>query len=829
MFPDPLTASDPKSAARVYVAALRQMFPNSSAKLERSLDFQIGIYPDQTDKQQWMRQARLSFKAKVRDAYPHVSFGDYPAWPQIVPEQIALSKTQEVKSPIETADVNQSEEQEEADDDGMNDAICALICEIEKTEDFHEGNTKVKAPERDWFHHAELGALLSEIDDQSALLRESAHKWAALLHGGFDLDCARHYKEDWQRGRERLDALWQRLEVLASDVAAGERIKIPRDIILDEEIKSLSALLERCDEDRRLSYQNCPDELQKLMARLNECVDESISDATLEEWISHWLEVDIVDAASLRHNLAALSNQIEALCERSLEDELQAIADSYKRPAGNNRSDQEETEERRNEMFRQRMGWTGEAARTLDDLSTEWRVSRERVRQIVKPLEDWVAERHFFTPVLSRVLDLVREQLPARTEDVVFSLQNSGIMRRLWSLESLSDTARSLGKEAGFALAIIEGAEKSQTLFLIWDGVNGASGKPLPQRLWQAITTHIWERGIGYWPDLQCEIADTEGEKSLALAAIILEHHAAVRWLDQSQGWFWLDLTRALRGQETRLLTPMVRALSVARQLSLPRLYAAVTRVHLHNTQPGYDWEMPPQQIFEMWCGSHSHFDIKNGEVEMCDTQDWREVLDNTEAMMIEIMEQNGPLLSRYNFRQLAAKRGIPDPTFYRYVDNLPTIEEIDDGVFALIGASISPQQLLEFHADYTNLPKRSQLRYGRLDDGNLWISYRINQGTINDGSLTLPKAMRGEFEGRYQLLNSRDVPVGNLSFNLTQCWGLRTYFSKQVSHGNRVTIIINKLRHQAIVFIGLTELPQLILDEVRNLEEMEVEDAEDE
>ena len=817
MFPNSFTACDPKSAARIYVAALCQMFPDLSAKLHRSLDFQIGIYPDQADKQLWMRQARLSFKAKVRNAYPQVSPKNYPQWPQIVPDDIALSQTQEVEPATQIADAEQGEEQEAANYDALNDndAISDLIRELEEA--MFDGEVEAEVPEQSGLHHDELGEVLAQIDDQSALLSESAHQWVALLHSGFDLDYARRYREDWQHGRKKLDDLWEMLEVLASDVAAGERINIPRDNILDEEMKSLNAFLNLCDEERRLSYQNCPNELQELMARLSERIDESVCDATLEEWIRHWLKVDIVDAAGLRHDLAALRSEIEALCERSLEDELQAIVDSYRRP--NNRSGQEESEERRNEVFRHRMGWNGEAARTLEDLSTEWRVSRERVRQIVKPLEDWVAERHFFTPVLSRVLDLVRAQLPASREDVIYCLQNSGTTRRLWSLEGLSDTALSLGKKAGFALATIEGAGKNQTLFLVWEGENGVSGKPLPQRLWQTITTHIWERGIGYWPDLQREIADTEGEKSLALAAVILEHHAAVRWLGPSRDWFWLDLTRALRGQETRLLTPIVRALSVAKRLSLPRLYAVITRIHLHNTRPGYDWEMPPQQIFEMWCEAQSHFTIKNDEVEMRDTPDWKEVLDNTETKMIEIIKQNGPLLSRYKFRQLAIEKGIPEPTFYGYVDNLPTIEEIDDGVFALTGANIAPQQLSEFRADYTNLPKRFKLRYGRMDDGNLWMSYRINEGAINNGSLILPKAMRGEFEGRYQLVNSHDVPVGTLSFNLMQCWGLRTYFSRQISHGSRATIIIDKLRRQAIVFIGLTELPQPILDEVKNLE----------
>ncbi len=823
MFPNSFAACDPKSAARIYVAALCQMFPDLSAKLHRSLDFQIGIYPDQADKQLWMRQARLSFKAKVRNAYPQVSPEDYPSWPQIVPDDSAPSQTQEVEPATQIVDAEQSkgQEQEAANYNALNDneAISALICEFEEA--MSEKEIEVEVPEQSWLHHAELGNVLAQMDDQSALLREAAHQWTALLHRGFDLDRAYRCREQWQQAKEKLDELWQTLEVFANDVPAGERIELPRDTALDEELELLNALLQPYDETCHLDSQNCPDELQDLMLRLRERVDETLGAATLNDWLDYWLRADVADAIGLRDDLLLLRGEIETLCERTLEDELKSVTNDYKRSIGHNRSNQDESSERRNEIFCQRMGWHGEAARTLEDLSIEWRVSGERVRQIIKPLENWVAERHFFTPVLSRALNLVRQQLPMRAQDVTSLLQDSGITRGRWSLGALSDTARSLGQEPHFVLVTIEGTEKSQHLDLVWDGEDSASGKPLPQRVWQVMTTHIWERGIGYWPDLQREIADAEGEKALILAAIILENHAAVHWLDPSQEWFWLDATRVVRGQESRLFTPIMRALSVARRLSFSRLYAAVTRVHLHNTRLGYDWEMPPQHVFETWCASQSHFNTENGEVEMRNKSHWREVLDNTEATMVEIMEGNGPLLSRYNFRQLAVARGIAQPTFYIYVDNFPTIEEIDNGVFALIGAEITPQQLSEFHADYRNLPKRFQLRYGRLDDGHLWMSYRINQGTINNGSLALPKAMRGEFEGRYQLLNSHHVPVGTLSFNLMQCWGLRTYFDRQVFHGNRVTIIINKSHRQAVVFIGLDELPQPILNEVRDLEKI--------
>lgn len=821
-----------------------------------------------------MQGARLSFEAKVREAYPQVPTTDYPACPRVTFDQIPESGTEEHIAPKLTSEWPRTDETNGA-------GVAALIFELEsalgfgevtevesvedkpqdefenQVEETHEPvevqhvevqhvevqhieitedaatapeETEVAATkglERSWLHHDGLGELLSQIDDQSALLRDAAHQLAVTLHSGFDVEKADLCRRNWRQSQQELEVLWQEMEVFAGPLADGERIELPRDSQLDEELRRLLVLLQKYDEARRLTCNHCQGDLRELMRNLSYRVNEEC-EQTLESWLDGWLQADVEDAAGLLRDLVAFRNELESVCERSLEDELAALLEE--RLPKSERAGQEETIARRNEIFRQRMGWNGETARTLESLAAQWAVSRERIRQIIKPLEEWLNEAHLFTPVLGRALRTIRQQMPVSGEDLASQLQNENITDDLWSLEALCDTARSLGREVGFVLDTVE-VEGDKPFIVVWNGETSGGSKVSAQRLFQLVATHVWERGIGFWPDLQLEIANAENEEVSLLAEVILEHHPAVRWIDRSQGWFWLEETRVLRGQESRLLTPIVRALSVARRLSLKRLYTAVMRVHLRKVRPGFDWEMPPQEVFEAWCYGQNRFSIENGQIEMRDTPPWREVVENTEATMVEIMEQHGPLLSRYKFYQLAAQRGIPKPTFYIYVDGLSTIEEIDDSVFALIGATITPQQLDEFHADYSNLHKRFQLRYGRLDNKQLWISYRISQGVINNGSLNIPKAMRGEFEGRYAITNSLGAPIGTLSFSAAQCWGLRTYFASHVSVGDRVTVIIHESHRQATVFIGLDELPHQIVDEVKRLEadERGEEDEEDE
>lgn len=812
MFPESSddTALDPISAARLYVETLCQQFPDASANLSRALAFQILIYTDQTDAKQWAQNARSSFEGKVMGAYPQTASEDFPAWPDVSPAQTEHYESQ----PSEAATADGREEPELGDD-----AEVALESEADSVE--------AREPRQRWFYHADLGELLGQIDDETGLLREAAHRMSSLLHDGMEEDGARQCREIWEQSHGKLNALWQQMEEFASALPAGERLQSPRDGALDAELERFVALFEGHPCARALDCENCHGELRELMMDVEERTEGKCG-ATLENWIAHWLRADVGVANGLLRELRALRAELEMLCGRALEDELEELLVNYRRTANNERADEEESHERRSEMLRQRLGWNGVARRTLADMAQEWGVSRERVRQIVGKLEIWIAETAFFTPVTERALQMVRESLPSTEPELARALQSSGITRGQWSLEALADTARSLGREAGFVLTPLETGEGAPFV-VVWDGENGENNKPLPHRLWHAITTHIWERGIGWWPDLRREIADDEGESALALAQTMLDFYPAAHWLDAQCEWFWLDEARALRHQENRLLTLIVRALSVARRVSLARLYTAATRAQMQELRRGHAREIPPPEIFEAWCAGQDRFVLANGEIEMRATPPWREVLENTEATLVEVLEQNGPLLSRHNFYQLALAQGVPKPTFYRYVDELSTIEEVDDGVFALFGTSVMPAQLAEFQADYNNVPKRFQLRYGRLDDGRLWISYRIGQGIINNGCLNLPGAMQGEFEGQYELLDSWGSSVADLRFSRVQFWGLKTYFAGAVAVGNRATFLFDHSRRHAQVLVGFAELPAPILSEVEALQSSDTGEEDEE
>lgn len=762
-----LMAADPPAAARIYVDALRKQFPRADARLKSALKFHLDCYQHQTDKEEWRSEARLSFESKVRQTYPFIEVYDWPAWPRVE----------------------------------------SLTYEI-------------LASEEAWPHHKALGDLLACISDQTFALNEVAHRLTALLHGGLEPEQAEQCRSDWCQSRAQLDAFWGELDALAATVGAGQIIPMPRDAALDEELRQMVAFLRNHRAARDLEVANCPRTLRNTMGSLQARASNAVWEANVEAWIDDWLANHVGDALGVRSDLKALRASLERLCTCPLEDELIAIFAEYKRPRCG--EDAEDSNERMREMFFQRKGWNGEPKCTLSNLSQQWGISRERVRQIVGPVENWISERRLFTPVLERALEIVGENLPARADELALLLQRCGATRELWSLQALAETAQSLGRKPEFVCAPLPDVEADKPTILVWGAETFAgeiANKELSQRLWHKVNRHVWESGIGYLPDLQDEISNAEGDEASALAEILLRCHPCVRWSEQEPDWFWLQGAREMHNQENRLFTPMERALSVARRLSLPRFYAAATRFYLHSQRSYRRWEMPPQPVFEEWCAEQDQFIIENGIVEMQNLPHWRDFLENTEAMLIEILDEHGPLLSRWKFYQLALENGITQSTFYRYVDELSTIEEFDEGLFALVGAEISAAQIQKLREDYSNFCRKFYLRYGRLDDGRIWMSHRLSAGRINSGSLNLPTPMRGSIEGRYQLLTPEIAFVGTLAFNFNQCWGLRKYLANHASARDRATLILDQSRRHAIVYLGLEGLPEEIVREVEGLD----------
>ncbi len=105
----------------------------------------------------------------------------------------------------------------------------------------------------------------------------------------------------------------------------------------------------------------------------------------------------------------------------------------------------------------QHYGFDGAGGATLQAVGQVYGLSRERVRQICFRVQREMKYKKEATPLLDNAFAAVAARLPALAEIVESALQEEGITRRKFRLEGLLKAARLLGREAPFALTVIDG------------------------------------------------------------------------------------------------------------------------------------------------------------------------------------------------------------------------------------------------------------------------------------------------------------------------------------------------------------------------------------
>ncbi len=658
------------------------------------------------------------------------------------------------------------------------------------------------------WHNPQIGVELTRLDDTAQLLQQHAHHFAWLLQSGF---CAERAQQDTLAIREQLQALThivERLEALGNSLSEGEILTVPLCAALNEELAEWRSLFYKLPAAANLDEQESL--LGQDIAQLN--VEGKTLAQKVEVLVNRKSEMS--NTRILRERLCFLRERIEVLTTRSLEEELDWLWKKYWQTRQREGSGQEERQEHQARIIRRRFGWDGMPAGTLQAASEAalWEITRERARQIVIPFEEWLQRSRPFVPAIQRAVHLIESQLPCLAEDIEISLRDEGLTQQEFRIEALRDVAQSLGIETRLNIAALP-SDSGVESRLVWLAEDEGSADYLEFAL-KALQDHIWERGIGHLPSLRSDL-ENESVNAAELLDAIIETLPQVRWLERNEGWFWLTSSQVMRRQENRLLTHVERTLSVAGCLEIPRLHAAIARHHnrVQDRPNRLEWEIPPLSIFREWCHQVPFGRVESDQMEMENPLPIEEVLSGVELTIIQVIRQHGPLLSRWKFQQLCTEQGVAKPTFYIYVDGLSTVEEFDEGIFGLTGTHVTEEILAAFSADFNNFSRQRSTRYGRLDDGRVWISYQLTEGVINNGTLNIPRAMQGLFVGRYLMKDFEGVPVGNLGFNTIQYWGLKPYFRERAKANDRFTIIIDENSKQAVVTLTNEDLPAEITD----------------
>ena len=466
-----------------------------------------------------------------------------------------------------------------------------------------------------------------------------------------------------------------------------------------------------------------------------------------------------------------LRDEVQRCCSLSVESELLDILLS------------KNAAERNKQVISDYYGFGGSPLVTLEVLGTRYKLTRERIRQICAPTKLAKLPLAPFAPALDSAMSLIKDSLPESAKKLEKELESQGLIRNGTTLDGLKRIAHVLRRDAQFECIgptnskfVLPKAQVAQLSKI------EQMARKLVSKFGAAVIDDVLER---------CDITISE-DKAEQLIVVALGSMKGFRWLDKSTGWFWFD-----SGHFSRLRPRIRKVLSICGRINVGELRTAIRRdYHLHG-------RVPPKRILLEICRQMEEVTVDGQDVVAVNDDDPMELIRGDEAILVELLQDYGPLCRMEDLQRLAGEAGVSRPSFWRCLQFCPTIVRYGPCVYGLIGVRVQPG-VVESMAGVRR-STRVITDHGWTGDGNVWIAYRVSQGAIESGVVGVPSAKRDFVQGRFRLKTEPgDDEIGQLAVKDASAWGLGPYLRRSgVEEGDYLLIVFNLGKKTASMRVG--------------------------
>jgi hypothetical protein len=158
--------------------------------------------------------------------------------------------------------------------------------------------------------------------------------------------------------------------------------------------------------------------------------------------------------------------------------------------------------------------------------------------------------------------------------------------------------------------------------------------------------------------------------------------------------------------------------------------------------------------------------------------------------------------MRREELEKRCGQEGMNVSTFYVYLGYSSIISRYAAGVYGLRGADISPSDVeaLKWARQSTKVLKD----YGWTADGQIWILYRLSEGQIKSGVISVPGSLKRFVKGRFELKAADGATIGTLVCKDNSAWGLGPFFRRRGGEpGDYMLLTVNLSQRAATIEIG--------------------------
>ena len=311
--------------------------------------------------------------------------------------------------------------------------------------------------------------------------------------------------------------------------------------------------------------------------------------------------------------------------------------------------------ERTTAIAASRLGWEGDAPRTLQAVGNDYNITRERVRQIVGVATSQV--RSTYMPQLAAAIRAVTEAAPIAAEEASQMLCERGLSTFPMHPKALAIAGRLLDYEVTFALDNSTGAQ-----FVL------ATGDADLRPVLRAARRRTGRVGLANVSWIEADLRAEGRRYSKDSIVQVLEHSGKVDLLDD--GWFWMP---GVPAGKNRLRNVTRHILSVAPKLHVSEVYEGVRRRYRFLGIR----DMPPDSAVAQFYEAHPEFDLdEDGFLRSVEPLDYRSVLGRSERVLVEVLNAApGGVMDRNDFEDAAVRRGVSRGTFNAYTSYSPVLD----------------------------------------------------------------------------------------------------------------------------------------------------------
>ncbi len=432
-----------------------------------------------------------------------------------------------------------------------------------------------------------------------------------------------------------------------------------------------------------------------------------------------------------------------------------------------------------------RLGWDGMGGVTLEEAGEVAGVTRERVRQIQKRLEE-ALKTVTYVPALDRAIAALDRAADTFEPDAASLLRREGITFDSFLPAGVVSAAKMLDRPYRFEV----GPDKISVQ------LPGDTKTRIFQRVLRSLSN---VNHIASVLELQARIFEAEGEEpSLESVIAFLERHPNVVWLDNDHSWFWV---RQGEGRN-RVVGQIRKMLAVAGSLPLETLREGVLRYHrTRNT-------VLPRSVLIGLCRA-AGFQVRDRLVSTSERIEVGKVLGGIETAIVDVLKSHGGITHSADLEEECLKRGVNRHSFWVYITYSPVLERVAPSVYVLRGAEIDPAEVA--YLTGKDLPTEPTLQDdGWTKDGAIWLGYRAKRNILSSGVVSVPAGVRSMLgERRLELFAVDGTSVGTFVVNSTgNAWGLTPFIGRRgVEIGDTLIITLDTELGVAVVQAGSKDL----------------------